>query len=99
MAENIKTSARSLAAMRRQVAHSCDRCGTRFVGLETKRFCSTACRVAYSRDTRERERRVRLAAIEQLDRTSAEIMRGRVFADETADLLREAHEIQDRKLC
>lgn len=51
--EILSAAARLRAAKRRQVAKTCEVCGTPFEGVAQRRFCSDACRMRASRRRRE----------------------------------------------
>jgi len=55
-------------------------------GITTRRYCSVICRLRASCKRHRRQTRDPLAIVEQLDRTRASIMRGRVFSDSTVTL-------------
>lgn len=91
--------ARQYAAQRRRIASTCAVCGKSIEGLVTRTYCGQSCRTtAYRR--RQRGRSIAGArgdaagasASDRLARVRESIMRGRVFDDDSTELLRQARE-------
>jgi hypothetical protein len=91
--------ARQYAAQRRRITSTCAVCGKSIEGVVTRTYCGQSCRTtAYRR--RRRGQPVASAtrtvagasAGERLARVRETIMRGRVFDDDSTELLRRARE-------
>jgi hypothetical protein len=91
--------ARQYAAQRQRITSTCAVCGKSIEGVATRTYCGQSCRTtAYRRRRRGEpvEGATRTAVVEsaaeRLARVRETIMRGRVFDDDSTELLRRARE-------
>jgi hypothetical protein len=85
-------AARALAAQRRRVDAVCEECGDKIAGVVQRRFCSNRCAARAYRRRRQDATGGGGSIVDQLNAIRAEVMGGRVAADTSADLIREARE-------
>jgi hypothetical protein len=90
-------AARTLAARRLRAVGECSVCGNAIQGTTRRRYCGNRCAAKAYRQRRDKGR-ITPEVVKELGRVRELIMRGRQFADDSTDILREARESRSNLL-